>query len=341
MERYANNAGTTLNGAINSFQTSFTVTSNAGFPSTGSFRIRVGVEFMTVTSVVGNNFTVTRGDEGSANVAHSSGDAVNHTLTAGGIYGLISTGPIANRPPANQTSNGAIFIAQDLPLLYRHNGTDWQPYGPIYRMTRPPSGNWTLNNGNGSNGSTNATTFTDGSFSFTDVNTTQSGRLRSYTQPTPNRPYNITAFVIPNIFLGLPAGFAPGVGMVLRSSTTDRAYSFAWSSPGGGSDAVLTTLAAGNFTTSNTTAPQPPSSIVPRTFSQPLTGMFLRINETATVRRFLVSHDGVVFLEIFRQNAANTTFAADQIGVGVITNAPTPTTSHLAGVTVLSWEVKP
>lgn len=94
-EQFSNKATTTLNGAIDNSQTSITVTSATGFPTSGDFRIVVPAEgantdeIMTVTAVSGTTWTVTRASEEIAGVqtasAHSSGATVSHVLTAGGL----------------------------------------------------------------------------------------------------------------------------------------------------------------------------------------------------------------------------------------------------------------
>ena len=87
MEQFGNNASTTLNGSILSGATSLVVTSAANFPTTGNFRILVdsgiNLEYMLVTAVSGTTFTVTRGQEGTTAVAHSSLVQVVHVVTAG------------------------------------------------------------------------------------------------------------------------------------------------------------------------------------------------------------------------------------------------------------------
>lgn len=89
MEQFGNNASTTLNGSILSGATSLVVTSAANFPTTGNFRIivdsGVNLEYMLVTAVSGTTFTVTRGQEGTTAVAHSSLVQVVHVVTAGSV----------------------------------------------------------------------------------------------------------------------------------------------------------------------------------------------------------------------------------------------------------------
>lgn len=98
-EQYANDAATTLNGAITNVATSLVVTSATGFPTAGDFRIRIGSEILKVTAVSGTTFTVERETEDATRfpkALHSSGDAVNLVLTAASLKALPSvTGSFA------------------------------------------------------------------------------------------------------------------------------------------------------------------------------------------------------------------------------------------------------
>ena len=98
VEKFANKATTTLNGGINNSTTSVVVSSASAFPTTGDFRIFVKAEtsntdeIMTVTSVSGTTFTVTRASEPVAGTqsasAHSSGAEVSLVLTSGSLITL-------------------------------------------------------------------------------------------------------------------------------------------------------------------------------------------------------------------------------------------------------------
>lgn len=92
-EKFANNASSTLNGAINNSQTSIVVTSATTFPSTGNFRLLLGANPLTaeitlVTGVSGNTFTVLRGQEGTTASSWPDLTTVTHILTAGAINQL-------------------------------------------------------------------------------------------------------------------------------------------------------------------------------------------------------------------------------------------------------------
>lgn len=94
IERFANNAQTTLAAAINSGQTSFDVVNASVLPTLSGgdqFRIRIDNEEMIVTGVSGNTLTgVTRGAEGTTGALHNIGATVTHNLTAGSLANVIS-----------------------------------------------------------------------------------------------------------------------------------------------------------------------------------------------------------------------------------------------------------
>lgn len=116
-EQFANRPITTLNGAISGVDTSIVVQDASLFPLTPQFRVLVESEYMLVTGVAGNTFTVTRGVEGSANVPHISGVSVIHILTAGALdelrsaSGLKTTTTIVNVESALAPSNGQVLVA--------------------------------------------------------------------------------------------------------------------------------------------------------------------------------------------------------------------------------------
>jgi hypothetical protein len=95
-EQFANEAATTLNGAILAGATSLVVTSATGFPA-APFRIRVsgtltasgtGTEYMTVTAVSGTTWTVTRAVETPFNTAlgFATAAVVEQVVTTVGLF---------------------------------------------------------------------------------------------------------------------------------------------------------------------------------------------------------------------------------------------------------------
>ena len=76
----ADDATTTLNGAITNSATTITLTDASSFPSAG--QVRIGTELINYTGKSGNNLTTcTRGVEGTAAAAHSNGATVVATTS--------------------------------------------------------------------------------------------------------------------------------------------------------------------------------------------------------------------------------------------------------------------
>jgi hypothetical protein len=95
---------TTLSGAMTTTSTTLTVASAAGFPTFGSFTIRVDNEYMQVTAGAGTTtWTVTRGQQGTAAAAHSSGATVTHVDPATGELSWNATTRVL-------TVSGTIYI---------------------------------------------------------------------------------------------------------------------------------------------------------------------------------------------------------------------------------------
>ena len=104
---FANTAvATTLPAAITKGQTSITVSSKTGFPSSGQYRIVVGSEVMVVTAGAGTTtWTVTRAADGTTAAAAAKNAAVG--LATGpplyGIYGVTTQSGSQNWPWANDS----------------------------------------------------------------------------------------------------------------------------------------------------------------------------------------------------------------------------------------------
>ena len=124
-------ADTTLNGAISSSQTTITVNSYAGFP-TSAFNIRIDDEYLTVTGGFGTNtWTVTRGANGSTAAAHvtaqtvtqvnssfaspASGEllwnATTKTLTVNGTFYIDGSAKISNGAVNSYNGYGTLYLS--------------------------------------------------------------------------------------------------------------------------------------------------------------------------------------------------------------------------------------
>ena len=105
MENFSNNFITTLAAPIGASDVSLQVANATGCPA-ANFRIIIDSEYMLVTNVVGNVFTVTRGIEGSTATAHLLNASVAHILTVGGLKALIEQTAAYNHA---QTSASAVW----------------------------------------------------------------------------------------------------------------------------------------------------------------------------------------------------------------------------------------
>lgn len=132
-EQYANNAKTTLNGAINNSTTSITVTDGSVFPSSGDYRLKVDSELMLCTARSGNTLTVTRGIESTTAASHSDLAQISLVLTKQSFINLLTEGSQkgarSSRPVSAQT--GTWYYPTDYGLPSRYNGSSWDVFHPL------------------------------------------------------------------------------------------------------------------------------------------------------------------------------------------------------------------
>jgi len=120
VEQFSNAPQTTLTSELaDGVDTSVDVASFAGFPAAAQYRILIESELMLVTAGAGTlTWTVTRGVEGTAAVAHSNGSTVTHVLTAGALaqfqtdtlFTLGDGKPYIWHPPASANAKDDEFI---------------------------------------------------------------------------------------------------------------------------------------------------------------------------------------------------------------------------------------
>jgi hypothetical protein len=128
VERFTNNAATTLTAAISSTgATSLTVASNTGFPSVTTasgdfFHVLIDTELLKVTDNSSTTWTVTRGADSSTAATHSNGATVTHVVPAARFLSSVqSTNALAHRhtvgvlasPPSNP-SMGDLWTITDV-----------------------------------------------------------------------------------------------------------------------------------------------------------------------------------------------------------------------------------
>ncbi len=214
MERFTNEGSTTLGSGIDNAVTSLTVASSASFPSAGDFRVRIDSEILIVTAVSGTTWTVTRGAEGTTAASHSSGAAVTHVLTKGGLEGIVGnmvqTGTFSARPAAGIP--GRWYLPTDGPVIFFDDGTNWLGYGPCYPLTPPVAADFAWVNQGGAS-------LIDSHGAIRVVTTPTGGdNLRIQKKTAPATPYTITAGFIVDFAMDSAAG----VGLCLRQSSDGK-----------------------------------------------------------------------------------------------------------------------
>jgi hypothetical protein len=120
-------------------------------------------------------------------------ETANATLTNEKVLGatVITTATKASQQAAAKA--GRIFLPSDGFYLERDAGADWAPWGPIFPMTPPVSGNYSwVNQGGASIDTTKGGIYLLGPAGAGD-------NWRMLVKAAPSTPYTITAFVIPQV----------------------------------------------------------------------------------------------------------------------------------------------
>ena len=187
---------------------------------------------MLVTAMTGPVWTVTRGIEGTTAIAHTTGAAVNHVMSAGGLTQAITdavvgrtgsgvqstSGPVANLP--STAAAGDEYLPSDSAYKYRYNGSVWEALGSIYKMTPPTLGDFAwVNQGS-------ATTSTNGVLVMSESNHGDTYNRRMLMKSVPSTPYTIIIQLIPTLF----PGNWPGCGVIWRNSTSGKTVDIGWRS---------------------------------------------------------------------------------------------------------------
>lgn len=133
---------TTLASSINDSVTSIDVVAVVGWPASYPYTVIIdqdtaSEEVVEVTARTGTTLTVVRGVDGTTAVAHNSGAAVNHGVSARDFdepnahvntnvsHVLVVTS--TTRP--SSPSAGQVIFESDTALYYGWNGTAWAPIG--------------------------------------------------------------------------------------------------------------------------------------------------------------------------------------------------------------------
>jgi hypothetical protein len=325
MEKFSNNASTTLNGAINNSVTSLVVTSASGFPTGGNFRIRIDDEIIKVTAVSSTTFTIARGQENTTAASHSNLATVTHILTSEAIdqlkADLVQSDTIANESTTDQKT-GHLYLPTDGMSLDRFDGSAFKRFGPFYPLRSPLSTGWTaVNQTSGGLATTNGVLYAN------VANQTGSNNINSYVKTIPSAPYTITLGVMP---LFPQDGSFPTVGMVLRNSSSTKLITFGRRHQYSAYDMRLmsqdfdnnTTFASSNF--NNYWINQGPIT-------------YLRITDDNTNRIFYCSNDGYNFTKAFSEGRT-VHMTPDQIGFFIDNYGSNGSNGYQLGMNIFYWD---
>lgn len=317
-EQYVNAVSTTLSAAVTTTsQTTVSVTSATGFPTSGNFRILVAAEVMLVTAVAGTNFTVTRGVEGSVPATYLSGATVDHILTSGALDAIradiCNTGTYASLP-ASGSKPGDLYIPTDSFYDFlRWNGSSWDHFRGGRLMTPPVNVSYSWDNQSATTVST-----TNGGVVLFQTPGTSGLHVRYKTAPA--TPYTIYTAFLPHY----SASANSQVGLCFRSSGGAIAncgvtYNGSWN-----------VVVSKWTTTSVFSASYASVSIYPSLVHGPVVWMALK--DDGTNRSFLYSGNGVNWSTINSQ--VRTDFLTPtQVGFYCGDNNSTLDT----GTTMLHW----
>ncbi len=310
MEKYTNDATTTLASGINNSVTSLSVSSATGFPTSGNFRIKIGSEIILVTAVSGTTFTVTRGQESTTGASHSGGDPVTHVLTAGALNAIrgdiLGYDTYTNRP-ATPIASG-LYVHSDGPIISHFDGSNWRGFGPIYKFVDPNLQTFTTN-------INTPNVYTTGKFQhFMEQNTGGSGPVGRGKAP-PTAPYVVTVCILNNNISNFTNN---GVCFGVKGSG-GLSYMRPWHGRGNGGMRFLLT-AATNVVDIDIVMSQI---------------MWYRIEDDGTNLKYSISLDGEHFWQLYSETNTNYHGVVDYIwwGVEYFSGA-----AQASQATLLSWE---
>ena len=300
-EQFANGGLSSLESAIDNDDTSLTVKSAVGFPTTGNFRIIVENEIMLVTDVQGKTFTGTRAQEGTSAASHDADVAVFHVLTAGSLaqrdIEQFATGAIANRDAAGQA--GRLYLPTS-GMASQDDGSVWNML-PFNRMKPPSSGDFTwVNQG------TATVADTCGMMVLTTPSVSSGENLRLLVKSAPSAPYTITACILPQSPIYTSSGYYAQFGVCWRDSSSGKIITYGW-----GMQNYPTYFSYDQWTNYTT--------ISGNQFQYPcpmFVPLWIRMTDNGTTRLVeIAGSDGVAFTPVHSPQDRTTFLTADQVGV--------------------------
>ena len=199
--------------------TSLVLTSTHGgrFPANGDFWIRIDSEILKVTARTSDTLTVVGAQDGTSAANHSTGATVRWVLDLSALdqlrQDIHQTGAIAS---ASAEKAGNLYLTNNSLYLLRDTGAAFTYFGPLWKMTPPPSAGWSWDNqGSSTIDSTNG-------YEYLSAPKTGATAISVRYRTAPSTPYTITAAFLFDIS-GMPPGSSgtklnSGIGLCFRDA---------------------------------------------------------------------------------------------------------------------------
>jgi len=184
-----------------------------------------------------------------------------------------ATAAYASRPAAGNA--GDLFLPSDAPVIERDTGAAWVPWGPLFPLTAPVSGDFAWVN------QLSATITTAHGGVFLEGAGSAAYNLNIRKQSAPATPYHVTAMLIPRVLYGY--GSQASYGMVWRSSSDGKLTTF-WIDPRGGANNLYVQTMDGVTGTN--------AALVKNIANLSHLPRFMRLMDDGTTRYCQVSEDG-------------------------------------------------
>jgi hypothetical protein len=240
------------------------------------------------------------------------------TITGGGGGSSTSTSAFASRPAAG--NDGDLWLPSDGYQIERDNGSIWEPWGPLTKLTPPVDASFSWVN----QGSATVTAAKDAIVLSDVMAASDNTRLR--VKSAPSTPYTITMLLVgtfvPRAFVGVVAAF--------RDSVSGKIIRFACYGPNNTGGQIDISVDKMNSPTSFNS-----SYSVNVPMGAPIA--WFRLKDDGTNRSCHFSRDGQNFAQL--HSVGRTDFlTANQVGFGVqnFNNAGGANFTTIA--TLLSWK---
>ena len=299
------------------------------FPTNFPFRIRVGDEYMLVTSAVDFTWTVTRGIEGSTIAEHEVLDEVANVFTVESLINLAWTySQVGTRAalPTPDTELEGRFYFQNNPGFYirRDDGNVWANYGTLFELYEPNETGFSW-----INQQTATTSTTNGGVVLSSPAPLLAGdNINLRVKTAPATPYTVKAGFIPLLY---PEN-QTSTGLVFRETATSRIIFFRLMF-----DTTTTTKTDLVISVDKYTSPTVLSAnyVVASANILKSSMMWFSVADDGVDLTFSYSNNNVDYTN-FYQVARNDFFTTgpDQVGYAINSN----TVSGNAILTLLSWQ---